>query len=347
MVNENEFDFNKFIQTSPDITLENPPEALFAKGNKGAVDLYGALSIVAMRKPDELVVFDPIEERQMQGIYDDTTGKDPQIEDLRFIKGKMDNEDPEILKSRIIRILNYIEKKKFFLHGTLELEANAFESSLFVDVKKDIINKLEGVHRKFRDGKTFPKLEKGGILKKHVKIRFIGRAIGRLWPRQDAGTGRDFLVNLNEVRGFASGIVVVEDDVAEFVILTDTVISKGNDIDWIVMRQLLKDFQEGTKTPICWFKWQFGLDALFSIWGFENIKEDMEIKQLVKSYNERISETIMEYYKDAKVVGTEEQVDFNTLPEKDKELVMKDLMETMDTLTAMLDDQDSEKSGGE
>ncbi|MHA1682950.1 MAG: hypothetical protein ACTSUE_18570 [Promethearchaeota archaeon] len=333
-----DFDFNKFVQQSPDLSLENPPDALFAEGSSAHVDLYGALSIVAMRKPDELVVFDPIEERQMRGIFDESTGLDPQIEDLQFVKGKMDNEEPAVLKGRILRIFNYIEKKKLFLHGTLELEANAFGSSLFVDVDKTIINKLEAVHRRFRDGKTFPKIEKTGLLKKKTKIRFIGRAIGRLWPRQDEGTGRDFIVNLNDVRGFASGIVVVHKDVAEFIILTDTILSKDSNIDWIVMKKLLADFQQRKKTPICWFKWEFGLSALFNMWGFDTIQQEPEIQDIITKYNERISKTVMDYYWDANIVGTEEQVELLKLSDEEKEKVISDLEDTMAVLAKMLDE---------
>ncbi|MHA1847705.1 MAG: hypothetical protein ACTSYS_07700 [Promethearchaeota archaeon] len=333
---------SKFIHVSPDIKLENPPMALFASGSDKHVDLFGALSVVALKKPTEMIVFDPIEERQSQGIFDGDDNIDAQIEDIRLVRGKMDNEDPVVLKKRIKEIFNFIKKKKLFLYGTLELEANAFESSLFIDVDQDIISKVEKVHRHFRDGKTFPKLETSGFLKKKLTIRFLGSSIGIIWPKKKKINARDFLINLNNISGFASGIVVANNDVAEFVVLADSLITESQKFDWQMMKILLNDFKKGAKVPICWFRWDFGIPSLEHIWGFEDIKDDPEIQESLQEYDDAIRKMYIDYYLAADLLKIEEQVNFNALPEKQKKEAVEDLMETLEVLEKMLKETETE-----
>nr|MDO8113781.1 hypothetical protein [Candidatus Sigynarchaeota archaeon] len=334
----------KIIHTSPDITLDNAPQALFASGSESHVDLFGELSVVALESPTHMVVFDPLEERMSQGIFDKATNVDSQIEDIRFLVGKMDTEDPQIMKKRLIQMFRFIERKKLFLHGMLELDANAFGSSLFVDVEPDIINKLEAMHKHFRDGKTFPKFESTGEEqdKKTVTIRFIGRysTLGKLWPKQESASGKDFMVNLNDIKGHVAGIVVANKGVAEFIILADTLTKQEFKIDWLVMRGLIEDFKAKNKVPICWFKWELGLRAIANMRTYIIIKDDKDIKKVVDDYNKRIAKIVMEYYKDAGVVGTEPQVDLVKLSEADKKVAMDDMQGAIEALNKLYRDTD-------
>ena len=323
----------QLIHTSPDIVLENPPKALFASISEDHVDLFGELSVVALTSPTEMVVFDPLEDRQSQGLYDKET--DAQIEDIKFMVANLDAEDPQVLKKKLITMFRFIERKKLFLHGMLELEANAFGSSLFVDVEPDIINKLEAMHKHFRDGATFPKIEETGDSgKKMTTIRFIGRysSLGKLWPRQEDISGKNFVVNLNDVQGHVAGIVVANNGIAEFIILSDTLTKQEFKIDFIVMRQLLEDFKAKNKVPICWFKWEIGLRAIANLQTFKTIKDDKEIKKVIEDYNKRISKIVMDYYKDAGSVGTEPQINLAKLSETEKKVVAKDLQGAIETL---------------
>lgn len=322
----------EIIQQSPDIKLENPPAALFASGSQSHVDLFGQLSVVALRKPTEMVVFDPLEDRRSQGVFDGDDNVDDQIEDIKFIVGRMDTEDPSVLKARIVKIFKFIERHKLFLHGMLEIEANAFGSSLFVDVDPGIINKLEAIHKHYRAEK-FPAVEKSGVFKKSTTIRFLGRygSLGKLWPRQKGITGKDFIVDLNDATGHIAGIVAVHGDVAEFIILVDTITSRDGGIDWIILRQLLEEFKAGKKVPLCWFRWDLGFQALSNIYGFNEIKEDPEIQATIKAYNTRVAHVIMDYYKDATDVF-EKQVDILALSRAEKERAEQDLKEAMELL---------------
>ncbi|HME52713.1 MAG TPA: hypothetical protein VKM55_10885 [Candidatus Lokiarchaeia archaeon] len=336
----------QLIHTSPDILLENPPKALFASATEDHVDLFGQLSVVALSTPTEMVVFDPLEDRQSQGLYDKETSET--IEDFRFMVANMDTEDPQVMKSRIIQMFRFIERKKLFLHGMLELEANAFGSSLFVDVEPDIINKLEAMHKHFRDGVTFPKIEETGEGGKTMTtIRFIGRysSLGKLWPRQEDISGKNFVVNLNDVQGHVAGIVVANNGVAEFIILADTLTKQEFKIDFIVMRQLLEDFKAKNKTPICWFKWELGLRAVANLQTFQAIKNDKEIRKVIEDYNKRISKIVMDYYKDAGVVGTEPQVNLAKLSETEKKVVARDLQGAIETLNRWYKETEKKQGG--
>jgi hypothetical protein len=65
----------QLIHTSPDIVLENPPKALFAGVSDDHVDLFGEMSVVALTSPTNMVVFDPLEDRQSQGVFDKETNE--------------------------------------------------------------------------------------------------------------------------------------------------------------------------------------------------------------------------------------------------------------------------------
>jgi hypothetical protein len=333
-------DISKFIQRSPDLRLENPPAALFATTDSTGVDLYGTLSVVALKNPKEFIVFDPVEDRRSRGVFDSDENIDGQIEDIQFLKSTMETEDPARLKERIVEIFKFIERRKLFLHGILELEANAFGSSIFMDVDASIVNKLEAMYKLFKDETAFPQAETSGLIRKGITIRFVGvyGVLGRLWPRQKGITGRDFIVNLNGIRGHVAGIVAVNlsDSVAEFIILKETVEDKSGQINWIVMKQVLEDFRTKAKVPICWFSWSFGLNALSAMAGYDAVSNDPEIQLLVEDYNVRISDTVMDYYKSADIVGTEPQVDLMTLNEEQKELARHHLLEALAILDQML-----------
>ncbi|MBN2150798.1 MAG: hypothetical protein JW839_05120 [Candidatus Lokiarchaeota archaeon] len=322
----------KLIHTSPDILLRNPPRALFASGTEGHVDLFGELSVVALKSPTEMIVQDPLEDRQAAGIIDKDT--DDQIADIKFIVGQMDTEDPQAMKKRVVQMFRFIERNKLFLHGMLELEANAFGSSIFVDVEPEIINKLEAVHKHFRDGKTVPIEGRSEDGKSLVTIRFIGRygSLGKLWPRQEDISGKNFVVETSDTKGHVAGIVVENNGIAEFIILSDTLSLDSVKVDWIVMKQLLEEFKTKTKFPICWFKWSLGLRALANHVSFQAIKDDKDVGRVIEEYNKRISKVIMDYYKDAGVVGTEPQVDLTRLGEKEKQAVVEDLQGAIETL---------------
>jgi hypothetical protein len=322
----------KLIHTSPDILLRNPPRALFASGTGDHVDLFGELSVVALKNPTEMIVQDPLEDRQAAGIID--TDTDGQISDIRMNVGKIDTEDPQIMKKRIISMFRFIERNKLFLHGMLELEANAFGSSIFVDVEPEIINKLEAVHKHFRDGSTIPIEGKSEDGKSIVTIRFIGRygSLGKLWPKQEDVSGKNFVVSASDTKGHVAGIVAENNGVAEFIILSDTLSMDAVKVDWIVMKQLLEEFKQGVKKPISWFKWTLGLRALAKHDSFEAIKADKDVNRVIEEYNKRISKVIMDYYKDAGVVGTEPQVDLSRLTEKEKQVVVEDLEGAIATL---------------
>jgi hypothetical protein len=322
----------KLIHTSPDILLRNPPRALFASGTGDHVDLFGELSVVALKNPTEMIVQDPLEDRQAAGIIDADT--DGQISDIRMNVGRIDTEDPQTMKKRIISMFRFIERNKLFLHGMLELEANAFGSSIFVDVEPEIINKLEAVHKHFRDGSTIPIEGTSEDGKSVVTIRFIGRygSLGKLWPRQEDISGKNFIVSAADTKGHVAGIVAENNGVAEFIILSDTLSLETVKVDWIVMKQQLEEFKNKKKFPICWFKWDLGLRALANHDSFEAVKNDKDVHHVIEEYNKRISKVIMEYYKDAGVVGNEPQVDLTRLAEKDKQIVVEDLQGAIEML---------------
>jgi hypothetical protein len=304
------------------------------------------MSVVALTSPTNMVVFDPLEDRQSQGVFDKETNVDGQIEDIRFMVANMDTEDPQVMKKRIIQMFRFIERKKLFLHGMLELEANAFGSSLFVDVEPDIINKLEAMHKHFRDGKTFPKIEESGEAGKTMTtIRFIGRysSLGKLWPRQEDISGKNFVVNANDVQGHVAGIVVANAGVAEFIILADTITKQEFKIDFIVMKHLLESFKAKSKIPVCWFKWELGLRGVANLQSFQAIKNDVQIKKVIEDYNKRISKIVMDYYKDAGVVGTEPQVNLSKLSEVERKAAQKDLQGAIETLNKWYKDTEKKQ----
>ncbi|MFX0099170.1 MAG: hypothetical protein ACFFCS_06270 [Candidatus Hodarchaeota archaeon] len=304
--------------------------------------IFGALSLVALRNPSELIVFDPIEDRQSEGVYDKDENVDAQIEDIRFLHDRMDTDDPEALKNRIIDIFKFIERHELFFQGILELEANAFESSLFVDVDLNIVTKLEKMHKMYCDGRIFPKVERSDYYNNKIRMRYLGRAVNSIWPRTTKGmTKKDFIVNLNNLRGQISGVVVVNRTDAEFVVLQDTINAKGSEapLDWIVLKELLADFKGRTKVPITWFKWSYGLQSLFTVWGFDQIKDDPEVKEYIDRYNQRIADMVVEHYKDmAPKVGAQTNLAMLSAAEKDK--AEEDLLEAMELLDKMLEETD-------
>nr|MDO8117184.1 hypothetical protein [Candidatus Sigynarchaeota archaeon] len=333
------------IQTTPDLKLENPPRALFAAGSERHVDLFGELSILALISPSQLVIFDPVEVRQSQGVFDnsDILQDQDQIEDIKFIKEEMQTEDPEKLRERVTSILTHVLKKKLLLHGILELEANAFGSSIFMNVEPQFINKLEAMHKHFRTEEEFPEIqvieEKQGLFKQRqrsvITMRFVGRygTLGRIWPKQDDSTGKAFEINLQEQPSSVSGLVVVDKatKVAEFIILSDNITAQGG-LDWLVIKSLLEDFKLKKKSPICWFRWQLGFTGLYNMYGFESVRLDPRIQTLIQEYNQKVENITMDFYRDESVVGTEKQVKLDRLRGEERDAAIEDLKEAMAVL---------------
>ncbi len=339
---------SRVVSTTPDLKLENPPEALFAKGNEQEVDLRGELSMLALLSPSQLVSFDSVEVRQSVGMFDQSSEvrDQDQIEDIRFVKEEMQTEDPGKLKQRVMNIISYALKKKLLLHGILELEANAFGTSIFVNVKPEFINKLEAMHKHFRATNTFPQIEvfeeKEGFFKqqkkKVAKIRFVGmaRIIGRIWPKYE---NEAFEIDLREKPSSVSGLVVLDiaSKAAEFIIISENVTADG-DLDWLVIKPLLEDFKFNRKTPVCWFRWQLGLTGLYHLYGFEAVREDPEIKTLISTYNLKVQDFKTRYYKDDTIMDAEKQVRLDRLRGDEREAVIEDLKEAMSILDKWYDE---------
>jgi hypothetical protein len=172
-------------------------------------------------------------------------------------------------------------------------------------------------------------------------MRYLGLSVNNIWPRYKGMTKKDFIVNLNHLRGQISGIVVVNKNDAEFVILQDTINSRESEakLEWIVLKELLADFKERRKVPITWFKWSYGLESLFKVWGFDQIRDDPEVKKYIEDYNQRIADIVVEHYKNM-APKTEAQVNLQFLSEKDKKSVEGDLLEAMAILDKMLEETD-------
>ncbi|MHA1733039.1 MAG: hypothetical protein ACTSU5_13915 [Promethearchaeota archaeon] len=342
------------VVSTPVIQLNNPPAPLFARGDQTDVDLFGAISLVSLTGLTQFSVYDPLEDRREKGIFEDDPEADAgdQLKDLQFISMKMDTEEPGILLERLTEFFNALEKmaggKASFL-GILELEANAFERSVHLEIEQGVIDKLVSIHKKFRDQTTFPTVEKHGLFSKNVRVRFVGQEsnVTNFYPVGKGWKLGDLVNHYNNVHGFIAGIVVTtQDGIAEFHILANSLRSLGlreaeTQIDWATMKALLSSVTTRQKVPLSWFRLDVGLSALESLFAYDEIRDRPEFKALVERYNERLSLLLQKKYKRLlKEVSGEKQVDIEAL-KKDEERCKKeiqDLMEAILDLDKMLEE---------
>lgn len=344
----------KPLESTPSIHFSNPPAPLFATGDQEKVELFGALSLLTLTDLREIEVFDPLEDRREVGIYEDDpdANASDQLKDLQFVRMQMDTEEPEVLLKRLNYMFDSLEHDKAIFLGLLEMEANAFERSVHLEIDQKIIDKIVAIHKHFRDETKFPEVKKRGFRHKYVRVIFKGADVASFYPVQDDWKLGDLANHLNRLEGFIAGIVVGgPKGRAEFYVLANSLRPIGIPedqvrVDWVTLKQLLAEIMSKQKVPISWFRLDVGLPALNAIYGYDAVKDNPAHLQRLAKYNERVA-TMLEkkYFKKKYIKAQLEDGQAYEIDELSREEIKKqcmDLLETLDVLTQMMVDMDQE-----
>ncbi|GAB4309272.1 MAG: hypothetical protein Kow0069_08310 [Promethearchaeota archaeon] len=336
------------VQSSPEIKFDNPPPPLFARGDERKVDLYGAISAVICRDVDHFSVFDPFEDRREKGIFEDDpeAAAGDQIKDFEFVEMRMDAEDPQTLKSRLLEVFGFLRKRKYVFLGLLELEANAFERSVHLEIDQKVVNKLVAIHRHFRDETKFPTVERG-FLRNRVKVRFLSEVLQEFYPAKKDWTLGDFANHLYSRRGFIAGIVVAAGGVAEFHVLASSLrhvakLEGPTRIHWGTLKQLLESITKREKVPVSWFRLDVGLAALELLHAYGEIREDAELKAAIEQHSEYLGELLRRKFRSLPTDDGKE-LDLSKVTGAEREKIVKELEETIGELDRMLEETEKRR----
>jgi len=286
--------------------LYDPPRFFFQYSNTKQAAIGGGMYLLSIDVGKNIACISKLREDISWGeyyrdeksdtIYHDTYFNLKQEDDYFELKDATQLRD--IFKKTIQEI---IQGSELFL-GTLELESNAFEFSLFreLDLKDEHIEKIKDIYQnKIREGR-YPKLED-----RHIKIKWIGE-------------GRDLFINpecigildlAEKIRNskayekkYIAGVVCADSKSTYFYILTNN-ISEGpeeQNIDKDTLNKLFSDLENTNIIPICWFKITLGLESLQIHPYWNGAYQYDTLRRVIDNYNKYIDNLVKIYEKEKK-----------------------------------------------
>ena len=199
-----------------------------------------------------------------------------------------DLDNPMQLVSIYRKTLQDIMKGGELFLGTLELESNSFEFSLFpeLDLEEEDLQKIQNYyHKTIRKG-NFPQLQDG-----YIKI---------IW----SGMGKEFFTNpdcfgileLAEKmtidsaydNSSASGVVCVDSESTYFYILTNSFISQDGFIDIATLNEMYHRIETTSMAPLCWFNIKIGISSLKAHPFWKNASQYTDLLFVMDNYQKYI-----------------------------------------------------------
>lgn len=283
----------------------DPPTALLPKGDRYSVELAGAKCLVAIDERKNLYNIGMIFAELSRGEY--WRGKEniniqDQIEKINILKEDAEAlYNPNVLAHRIIDTLDKIRRRELLFLGVASFEGNAFESSVFNEMELNFEDqdRLMNLYKESRET-GYPDLKKElGAGSSYVEINFFGDA-STYFTFPNKKNVKEIAALLFPYRGYASGIVVVAQGAANFILLTDNIFKANSEESFHVDRKNLEQMFRLVKmgvleAPISWFKLDLGLNGLNALDSWEEIKDREDIQHALSEYQNYMRKLIVEY----------------------------------------------------
>ncbi len=284
--------------------LYDPPVALLPHGNRYEVELGGAKILLAFDENKDIININRVFDELSLGEY----WKDnPAIADqIEKINVKYEDSaalyDLEILTDRIVTTLENIISKGLVFLGVASFEGNAFETSIFDEMAFSWEDQetLKKLYKATRLGNAFPNVKKGvGESNQYVEVNFFGEA-SKYFTLPNKKTLREIAAIIYPYAGTVSGIVTVAQGAANFIILTESIfhsdVTAEIRIDTRTLNQMFSLIKKGVlAAPISWFRVDLGIDGLKILEGWNEIKDRLEIKEIINRYKQYLRDIITKY----------------------------------------------------
>ncbi len=275
-----------------------PPVALLPQANVESVELAGAKCIIAVDEERQFYNIINIFNEKSLGIFWKEASISDQIEHLRIISEDAEAlYDPKVLKERVIKSLKKIINQGLILFGVASFEGNAFESTVpfeeFDEMSPEHAKRLTNLYKSTRLRNYFPDIKQG----KFVEINFFGKA-NRFFLLPNKKDIHEIASMVYPLKGNATGIVTVAQGAANFIILTThNIIGDLGEIplDLEILEQMFDLIDKDVlKSPISWFKFDLGLLGLEKLDGWDEIKDDEDLKEAITQYKKYMLGLIVE-----------------------------------------------------
>lgn len=325
------------------INFFGPPDPVLATGSKQGVELGGSKILLSINKNYDFYNEGSIFTEMSWAEFYKEEGLEDQID--TFITQKYDSvrDNPDTLAKTIIESIRKIMEEERLFYGIADFECDAFlnQNTVIPGLKldKDIINKLMEAHKKNRDKALFPKLIKNKQGKKSINISLQGLNRKKLmFPGKNLA---DYADKLRLAKGFATGVIVTSKDAANFFLMNDFIVFKEEEIPEFYIDQdsitvIEMGIQRNILFPITWFRIDIGTRSLETLELWDVIKENKELQEVLKQYDDYILNLVVEKYKDfasLEMIGSNLEDDFYNMHPQERRRALRDMADAIDILT--------------
>jgi hypothetical protein len=317
--------------------LYSPPLSLLSKANKQGVDIGGSLSLVAMDKDHNLHILENIFSELSWGEF----WKEKEISDqIENISVKFtDNEslfDPAELLRRLINSFAKIRANNWIFFGIANFESNSFADAKLLDLDFETVERLIKEHKRVRDADKFPMLldertSQGG----YITLFFLGQTFDYFQYSPDV-TLWTIADKIKPITGNARGIVCTSQGAANFYLLSDNLRPLTGSTSYRIDSQTLEDAFNSMRNnvifPITWFKIDLGLSSLKTLDKWNDIKNDMSLKQSLLGYFQYLNTTLKQQHEEASKKKDEDEVhevEVSKMTDAEKERDLKAMEEIL------------------
>ncbi|MFX0017788.1 MAG: hypothetical protein ACFFAK_11410 [Promethearchaeota archaeon] len=321
----------------------NPPSAILASGSRKGVDIGGSKLIVSIDSDHNFYNEGLIYTEMSWAAFYEEKGLEDQIDTFTTTEFDSIREDPDALNDAIIKTIYQIINNSKIFYGIADFEVDAFldaNVSVIPSLKLDykIINKLMEAHKTSREKELFPNiLDEEGVRK--IKIEFQGTKKDNVHLK---GSSLEDLINkLRLAKGFAVGIVCTSRNAANLYIMSDNIVFIKDELpELYIDEENIKIIEYGIKKkilfPISWFRLDVGIRSLETLELWNTIKDNPDLNKALSHYERYINALVYKKFKpiaESQKIGVNLEEDFYTMTPKERKKALKDMEETIKTLT--------------
>jgi hypothetical protein len=321
----------------------NPPKAILASGTKDGVELGGDKILLSVDGSHNLFNEGNIFTEMSWAEFYKEAGLEDQIDTFETTEFTSVRDDPDALVKTIMEGLDKIIRGKKVFYGIVDFEVDAFlnQNCVIPGLKLDttIVNKLMEAHKKTRDKDLFPKIisDTAGI--KKIKVEFQGKNKKNL--KIFGSNLEDISDKLRLAKGFATGIVCTSRGAANLYIMSDNIVFKEEELSEMYIDEeniaiIEMGIQRELLFPISWFRIDIGIKALETLELWDDIKNNIRLRNILEKYDNYISQLIYNKYKmiaSGEQIGTDLEEDFYNMTPAEKRKALRDMADAIKILT--------------
>ncbi len=305
--------------------LYYPPPTLVSYANEKGMEIGGSTCVLSIGVGRNIWAIPELRRMQMWGEFwrqEDVEGN-PQIKDFIDLNNGKDINSPAELEDILQKAFIRIRRNSQLFLGVAEFEGNGFESRVFpeCDLSQEILDRLADIHSQQRSKTKFPEISQDSW----IELKYFGKPeIIKFLANPNAQGALEIAndINTNPIyaSGIITGIVCLEEEAANYFILTDNFNEMDNEepsfhVDQATLDKMFETIDKLNLTPVSWCKMTFGFRGFEDLSLWEDIKEGV-IMQIIQSSYKKYSEKLMNIKESEDLVRIKLESDFKAITDK-------------------------------